>query len=228
MPVSFAWDMAQQWLPEQTRPFQVTAERGTIWQGEVQFKYMYFEGSAAWILRPWQLFSSGEWIDLHLQSVDGELLGQGGYADGAVSVSGLMSLDLQALRPILSQHRIDLGGELMVNDLLLAIDPLTRRPVAASGFARWEGGPVSYPLGRKRQSADMPPLLGELGLRGDSVELAVSDEISRQNVMLLRVTPDGYVELQVRRRLLDLAAAPWSQRGQPDDVVFKIKQPLKM
>jgi general secretion pathway protein N len=72
----------------------------------------------------------------------------------------------------------------------------------------------------------MPPLQSAISLLGENILLDVREEESSQTVMQLQLMPKGSVLLLIRKRLLDLAGAPWSQSAHPDDVIFKIEQKL--
>lgn len=226
MPLSFAWAQASKWLSEESLPFSVAAQRGTLWHGELQLVHDFIKGSVHWQLTPWKGLTGDSLIEWQARTGDGMAKGVGFFANGHLELASQINVDLSALKPILDRHRIALGGELVVRDLQIALESLTRFPTEVSGTARWEGGPVSYPLGRQRQSSTMPPLQASLSMPADVIILDVSEEQTSHKVMQLQLAPNGRVLLLIRKRLLDLAGATWSTIANPDDIIFKIEQKL--
>jgi general secretion pathway protein N len=226
MPLSFAWEQASKWLPRQYTPVGITARRGTLWNGEAQIVHSYFKGTVSWQLQPWKVLFGERLIALQARTAEGYAEGQGGFVNGQFSINGQLSVDLRILKPLLSKHRIDLGGKLVVKDLQIVVESQTSFPVATTGKAHWEGGRVSYPLGLRRQSVTMPPLQAVIAQQGEDVLLVVNEDQTSNMVMQLLLTRQGSVQVQIRKRLLDLAGAPWSGDASPDDVVFKIQQKL--
>ncbi len=226
MPLSFAWEQIQRWVPKQQLPVQLGAKRGTVWDGATLVKHRYFNGQVTWQLYPFKSLFGANFLDLSVRAENGDLQATASLEGLDVALIGDLQVDLKMLQPILRKHRIDLGGLLTVRNLSAVIDSRSGLPLTMAGSARWEGGPVSYPLGRKRQTSQMPPLAGLIVQRNDEIVLDVNDEETGKTVMQMQFTQDGVVKIQIRKRLLDLADAPWGGGGSADDIVFKVQQKL--
>ena len=226
MPASFVWDQIQTRVPEQNLPFTIVVKKGTLWRGAAQLEYESFNGSVSWQLKPLRILTGEKLVELEAQSTDSYLSGRGGYKDGYYQVEGQLSVELGAVNA-LRQQKIDVSGKLVVSDIQATLDPDTWLPVSLTAKVRWQGGPVSYPLGRKRQSAELPPLRGEIVQSGGDMVLEVMEEETQKAVMQLNLTPHGILKIQILKRLLDLAGVPWRKSISPDEVVFKVQQKLK-
>ena len=225
MPVSFAWQYAQNWLPKNELPVRVQQTNGTLWLGEALLQSRFLAGVMSWELDPLNFISDDPIVRLNFRSDKVDLKTKG-MINGTdlVRVDGDLKMDLSAINPMLKQHRLDLSGVLDIRQLQTLIDTNSGQPKEIKGLAKWEGGTVSYPLGRQVQTTDMPPLIGKFVQSGENIALDVSEEASGLLVMQAQLTPAGVVNIQIRKRLLDLAGAPWSGNSDPDDIVFKIQQ----
>jgi len=226
MPASFALGIVKTWAAKEDVPLQITAEQGTLWKGSAQLSHPFFAGTIDWQLQPLKIPFGGQALDLVLQSAESRLTGYAGYTDGAVRITSDLTMNLQVLEPLLSRHRIDIGGKLSVSNLQVLLNLQTLWPDNASGSAIWSGGPVQYPVGRELNSVVLPPFNGIIVQQEQDIGLRVRDGEQQWEVMNMVLTPEGVVEIHVRKHLLDLAEAPWSSGGNPDDVVFKLQQKL--
>lgn len=226
MPASFALGIVRTWAAEENLPVQIAAEQGTLWKGSAQLSHPFFAGTIDWKLQPLKIAFGGQALDLVLQSAESRLTGNAGYADGAVRITSDLTMNLQVLAPLLSRHRIDIGGELSVSNLQILLNLQSLWPDSASGSAIWSGGPVQYPVGRELSSVIMPPFNGSIRQQEQDIGLLVKDGERQWEVMYMALTPEGVVEIHIRKHLLDLAEAPWGSGGKPDDVVFKLQQKL--
>ncbi|OZG74115.1 hypothetical protein BTA51_09640 [Hahella sp. CCB-MM4] len=225
MPVSFAWEYAQGVLPLQQLPVKVQQTNGTLWDGEALLNSSQLQGVVSWELSPLSLITSDSLIHIDFRSDRIELSANGALKGSEnAEVNGNLVLDLAALNPMLRQHRLDLSGILTIQRLNALVDTSTGKPIQLTGQGKWAGGTVSYPMGRQVQSAVMPPLVGQITQKGQEIALEVAEEASGKAVMQAQLSPDGVAKIQIRRRLLDLAGAPWSGNSGPDDVVFRIQQ----
>ncbi len=225
MPVSFAWQNVQNWLPRNELPMRIQQTNGTLWLGEALLQSRFLSGVLSWDLDPLNFINNDSLIKLNFRSdkVSLETHGRLSSSD-LISVEGELKMDLAAINPMLKQHRLDLSGVLNVRQLEALIDSGNGQPREIHGQAKWDGGTVSYPLGRQVQTTVMPPLIGRFAQAGENITLDVSEEASGLLVMQAQLTPEGVVNIQIRKRLLDLAGAPWSGSSEPDDIVFKIQQ----
>ncbi|WP_157496713.1 type II secretion system protein N [Hahella ganghwensis] len=225
MPVSFAWGYVQEWLPLQQLPVKVQQTNGTLWDGEALLSSRQLSGVIDWQLAPQSLITSDSLVNIDFRSDRISLTSQGALRNfEQAELDANLELDLAALNPLLRQHRLNLSGVLTIQRLSTVVDLNTGKPLELKGQGRWEGGSVSYPMGREVQSTVMPPLVGQITQVGQDISLEVTEEESGKAVMQAQMGPDGVAKIQIRRRLLDLAGAPWSGSSGPDDVVFRIQQ----
>jgi len=225
MPVSFVWQYVQNWLPKHELPVQIRQANGTFWLGEVLLQSRFLTGVMSWQFDPLNYISDDPNIKLRFRS-DKVTLNTKGMMDGInlVRVNGDLEMDLSVINPMLEQHRLDLSGVLNVRQLQAVIDVSSGQSKDIEGVATWGGGAVSYPLGQQVQTTVIPPLIGKFAQSGENIAFDVSEETSGLLVMQAQLTPAGNVNIQIRKRLLDLAGAPWSGNSDPDDIVFKIQQ----
>ena len=100
------------------------------------------------------------------------------------------------------------------------------RVIAANGFGQWPGGLVSWPLAGRTEQANFPPMQASLNSTDGGLELLIAARDGDGPAARANLLYTGMLELQVYKRMLDLAAQPWPDTAQPGDVVFRVRQPL--
>lgn len=121
------------------------------------------------------------------------------------------------------------GGAMIEGDVSidrLILEWADDRMVRADGLGRWAGGDVSWPMGSQTGQAQFPPMQANIETTSGGVELVVSEQAGNGPAADANILWNGMVELRVYKRMIDLAGQPWSDTASPDDVVFRIKQPL--
>ncbi|WP_148212637.1 type II secretion system protein N [Hahella chejuensis] len=223
VPVEFVWRQAG--VPANQLPVRVQKLQGTLWEGKALISHSWATGVLDWDVYPSGLLLMGDALALNFRANKIDIDAKAaldGFDQVRVLADG--SLDLAALAPALRRHRLNLSGELKISGLDVTLDTNTGLPVRASGRAQWAGGPVTYPMGRENKTATMPPLQGLIKQEGEEIHLEVLDSTENKPVMSAQVTRDGTAKIQIRKRLLDLAGAPWSKQANPDDIVFRVQQ----
>lgn len=121
------------------------------------------------------------------------------------------------------------GGAVIEGDV--AIDQLELtwedgRITGADGVGRWAGGRVTWPMGNTVGRADFPPMRATLDSTAESIALVVAEQSGGGPAADAEIRWNGMMELRVYKRMVDLAGQPWPDSASPDDVVFRVRQPL--
>lgn len=207
-------------------PLQVTAWGGTIWQGQAALAQGENRGFLDWQLQPSRLLAGRLAGDIKAQGVL-QLAGRVELGRSGWRVQGLQGeMPATALQSLLPPGWM-LPGNLQANGVTLARGGHSRGPwQAAGGQLQWSGGPMQYNVNGQPQGATLPPLTVNLRLEGDILQLALNESESGLGLALLRLTPDGQVETQLRERLLRYSPGYRSSGGDPDAVVVTARQSL--
>lgn len=155
------------------------------------------------------------------------------------SVDGRVRLDWQGNGTLEARGRLvvaefeDLirrsGGAVIEGDV--SIDQLVLswqdgRVTGADGVGRWAGGNVSWPMGNSVERAEFPPMRATLDSTAEGVALVVAEQGGDGAAADAEIRWNGMMDLRVYKRMVDLADQPWPESASPDDVVFRVRQPL--
>ncbi|MAM85959.1 MAG: hypothetical protein CME36_01455 [unclassified Hahellaceae] len=228
MPAAVMWDMVSKTADLRSMPVQPQQLSGTIWDGAA---LAVVQQTGERVLIDWKLSVSSlllgeEFVQTQVRTRGIDLtVGATTTASVAdLNVSG--SIDLDLFKPILSQNRLQVGGLVDVRNVQARYDFNNEQLLSADGNLYWPGGRVSYPVGANDQTADIPALRGDLGQTSGqpSLDLVLNDTGAKLLSAVLE--PGMTLALQVRKRMLDVAGAPYSDRADADAIVFRLKQPL--
>ena len=100
------------------------------------------------------------------------------------------------------------------------------RIVLADGVGRWAGGRVSWPMGNQTGQAEFPPMRASIDTTDGGVALVIAEQAGNGPAADASILWSGMMELRVYKRMIDLAGQPWPDSASPDDVVFRVRQPL--
>ncbi|PXX91058.1 hypothetical protein DIT71_11210 [Marinobacter vulgaris] len=160
-------------------------------------------------------------------------------ASSQSSVDGRVSVDWQGGGTLEASGRLavaefeDLirrsGGAVIEGDV--TIDRLELawqdgRVTSADGVGRWAGGSVSWPMGNSTGQATFPPMQATLDSTADGVALMIARQGGDGPAAEVDISWNGMMDLQVYKRMVDLAGQPWSESAAPGDMVFRVRQPL--
>ncbi|OEY65121.1 type II secretion system protein N [Marinobacter sp. X15-166B] len=223
LPAGWLWTQArfQLMLPPQLEVQQVT---GTLWAGAAGVRFAGHPVQLTWQMG-WPSAVQVP-VDIRARSAQSILTGQ-------VRVGWPLSVALQArgqihvadFEPLIRQS----GGALLAGDVTidrLHLQWADHRLQQAQGSARWPGGAVSWPMGDRRQTAEFPPMAMTLQQNARGLALQVLQQGRQAPAADATILANGTLDLQVYKRLIDLAGQPWSGAANPDDVVFRVRQPL--
>lgn len=221
---SFVW---QQLRPQIQLPpgVSVTQVSGSLWSGAAAVALNGYPLRLQWQLGcPMNELAAP--IDWQLDSARSELQGKVTLAwpgDATVTARGTLVVDeFEAL--IRQSGGAMIAGVVSVERFQLQWQD--NRVVSASGLGQWPGGLVSWPMGANTGQASFPPMQASLERTNGGLELMIAASDGNGPAAMARVLWTGMLDLQVYKRMLDLAAQPWPDTAQPGDVVFRARQPL--
>lgn len=155
------------------------------------------------------------------------------------SVDGRVSLDWQGNGTLDARGRLVVAefeelirrsggavieGDVTIDQLLLSWQD--GRITGADGVGRWAGGDVSWPMGNNVGRAEFPPMRATLDSTAEGVALVVAEQGGDGAAADAEIRWNGMMDLRVYKRMVDLADQPWPESASPDDVVFRVRQPL--
>lgn len=225
VPAGWLWHQASAHisLPPQVQVQQVS---GTVWSGAAGVVIAGFPVRASWDLG-WPSLTALELpVALTVASSRSALNGNltvgwpakvNFRANGRVTVAEFEDLIRQSGGAMIE-------GEVLVDRLQVSLND--NRLTEASGFGRWDGGPVSWPMGNQTGQANFPPMEAQLDTTDGGLALVVSEQGGEGPAADATILWNGTMELRVYKRMVDLAEQPWSGSAQPGDVIFRVRQPL--
>ncbi len=207
-------------------PLQVTAWGGTLWDGQAQLVQGENKGFLRWQLQPKRLLAGRLAGTVQAQGMV-DLAGNVELGSSSWKLEGLRGeIPSAALQSLLPPGWL-LPGNIRADNLLVARDGRDKGPWrAAGGQLRWEGGAMQLNVNGQPQGATLPALTVNLRLDGDTLVLALNEQAGNLGLALVRLTPDGAAETQLRERLLRYSPGYHSSGGDPDAVVVTTKQAL--
>lgn len=210
---------------------------GRWWDGEAEARWRGVAlGRLAWQWAPAGLLAGELRLDWQLEGAGHALAGSVGCGMDslAVSVSGHAAAAM--VNPALATYDIRLGGS--GDDQGTAArgefaftgfeGRLEAGEVAtAAGALRWSGGPVRYRLGARRLSAQLPAMVGVLGLVDGEPAFAVATTAA-EPLIDVRLGADGWMHVALTRRFVALAGNPWPGTSEQDAVVVEVAERLPL
>ena len=227
LPAEVVWRFLQPHVPLEQASVRLSSVQGTLWNGASLVNYEGQQGRVEWRLQPWRQLVGGSPVQVKADTPAGQIALQLSMDwSGIVGVKAQGQVCLATFNEWLAGNQITLDGDILIESLVLSLDPAEGRVLDAQGALKWSGGTVAYPMGPVVQKQQMGGLIGLLSLRGEDVVLDVKDSPSQLGVAEILLQPDGIAKVAVRRKLLDLAGAPWAPNSSPQDVVFRVQQKI--
>jgi len=225
VPAGWVWQQASAHvrLPQQVEIQQVS---GRLWDGAAGVKVAGFPMRVDWALGWPSLTGLSLPIDLAIDTAQSNIAGDVTIAWPArAEVNAKGRVVVSEFEALIRQS----GGAMIEGDV--SIDRLNlvwedNRIALADGLGRWAGGQVRWPMGNRTGQARFPPMQAEMGTTQGGVELTVEEQGGQGPATEAQILWSGMMELRVYKRMVDLAGQPWPDTARPDDVVFRIRQPL--
>ncbi|WP_221800812.1 type II secretion system protein N [Oceanobacter mangrovi] len=226
VPLHFVWHYAEPQL--KGLPVKVESVAGTLWDGRFQLSdRMVGTLDGEWQLQPLALLGGALVADIKVEGRD--LRGSG---ELTASPSGELQIhdfdgyvDSALLQPLLRRQKVSLNGELEISALSLSGNLQTRQLADIAGRLVYSGGKTEFPVDRKTINADVPMLVGNLGMDKDK---AVLDVVTTDGANLATgfLQPDGWAGVSVRRRFVDVLGQQWPNKATEDTVIFEVSRKI--
>lgn len=225
VPAGWVWQQASSHLNLPPR-VQVRQVSGKLWDGAAGVVVAGYPLRVDWALGWPSLGEVTLPVDIELDTAQSSLQGDltlGWPLSAALDASG--HIGVAEFRELVRKSRgAMIEGDVNIERLQLAWedDRITR----ADGLATWPGGRVTWPMGDQTGSADFPPMQARLDTVRGGVELKIAEQGGDGPAGQANLLWNGMMEIRVYKRMMDLAGQPWSDSASPDDVVFRVRQPL--
>lgn len=229
-PAALAWRLIEK---EFSVPNGVRVERvsGKVWDGNVLADLaLPAAGVKRKLLVKWRLslrslVEGKVSVVVHVQASGIQMASQvsAGLKGFELKVESAL-VDLARWNDVASPHRVMLSGEVTAQAMQLAWKG--QQVVNASGKLNWTGGEITYPAGREQHTASFPAFQGRLFQSDQVVQIGIRDVGVDFDHILVTLSNQGWLQTDVKKRLLDLAGEPWRESVSEDQILFSIKRKL--
>jgi len=225
VPAGWVWHQASPYvaLPPQVQVQQVA---GRVWNGAAGVVISGFPVRVEWQLGWPSVTALEQPVRVSVESLQSSVSGDlafGWPANARVNARGHVAV--AEFEEIIRRS----GGAMIEGDVSidrLELEWADDRVVRADGLGRWAGGKVSWPMGNQTGQAEFPPMQANLDTTDGGVVLVVAEQAGNGPAADANILWNGMMELRVYKRMIDLAGQPWPDSASPDDVVFRVRQPL--
>lgn len=227
MPAAVLWkQVLEPNLPLRANQLQVKSLSGSVWDGRALVMVQRVPAVIDWQLEAVDLLGLSIPLAVKINTDFAELEARASVGPTTVNLTiDRADIALAGLNKQLVRQRVKLDGDLFAKGIELEL--IDQKLSQVSGRFSWSGGTIAYPVGRQQHERVMPSFVGSLQTNAEGVmSLQIRDEEGSVDSIVGELLPDGLAQLQVRRRLLDLADEPWSANSTEQDTVFKVKKNL--
>ena len=225
LPAGWVWYMARDSV---ALPPGVVVEQvsGQLWEGAMQARVLGHSLQVGWHIDG--LLDDGAYLPVGWQ-----LRTPQSSLQGEVRLTGINAMELSAngyvdisefSREIQRSGGAMIEGDVNVDSLSLAMADGSLAQL--NGRASWPGGRVTWPMNGATQSAVLPPMRAHVDEKQGRIDLQISSAESTEPTISANIQPDGMMQIQMFKRMLDLVNQPWSGNAAPGDVVFSVRQRL--
>ena len=196
---------------------------GFWWRGNANLVLRgYPAGELSWSFNPLALFLADLHFDWQLQGEDMQLAGLAGIGfGGTTTVEASGEIAAAAINPGLATYHIELPGVFQVDGLLVRVED---DELMVAGTLDWNGGPTNYRLSGRTFEIDMPPMAAVLETKAGQPTLTVRDAADGIQLLVLALDAEGWLRIDVTKRLTDLAGKPWPGTAQDEEVVVSVQE----
>ncbi|MDO6823335.1 type II secretion system protein N [Marinobacter sp. 1_MG-2023] len=225
IPAGWLWQQAS---PHISLPAQVQVKQvaGKVWDGAAGVVVAGFPVRVHWQLGWPSITALEQPVRISVESLQSAVSGDialGWPANARLNARG--NIAVAEFEELIRRS----GGAMIEGDVSidrLALEWADDRVVSADGLGRWAGGRVSWPMGDQTGQAQFPPMQANLDTTNGGVALVISEQSGSGPAADANIRWNGMMELRVYKRMIDLAGQPWSDSASPDDIVFRVRQPL--
>lgn len=200
----------------------LTGTSGYWWNGDADAHYRgHSVGRWSWQFAPWQLFQGDLGFEWQLVDTDHQLAGTAALGFGSVAVVASGESGVATINRSLARYGIRLAGAFRLEQLSIRTKDEER---TVAGTLRWNGGQTAYRLAGARIEVDLPPMVAELHTEAGHPKLSVRLARDRTPQLHATLEDDGWLRIDLTRRLVELAGRPWLGEGEDDDIVLSVRE----
>lgn len=222
----FPINIAYKLIDPKGLPISVEALSGTLWNGEAVVKQRDLGRlDVSWELSPASLFIGQFNAQVKAKSqkanFSGEVVASAAGTVEIIDSKGFLSAEL--VNQFARRQRANLAGDFELMGLNVIYDVNAKQAQTASGRLVWQGGQVTYPVGRKKKNATMPMLVADISSENGELK-ALVNTTEGQPVAEANLKTDGWAGVAIKRRLVDLAGEKWMGKADADTTVFEVSE----
>lgn len=199
---------------------------GTLWSGSgtlnVQGQPL---GALTYRFKPLDLLLLRATYEAHLSSPTLDLNALASASLRAATVEASGHVDAAALRALLSDYDMDIGGA-FDSDGVHVVRAWDAAVPNVDGELRWTGAPVTYRLGNVTHQVRLPALAGFIDSSAGAPEMTAYEVDHDTPLMLARVGADGWVTIGITKRFTQLLGQPWQGSDADHAVVLEVQEKL--
>ncbi len=221
-PAAPIWAVVGEDFVDRIPELKVHRVNGTIWKGDLSIRYRQFPNSdMSWQMRPIRLLALVADLRLNLTGNHHNF-----SADTEIERTGIKLTNLSGtlngayINTISQPQGLMFSGEFKLSDISITSD--MKWIQSAQGTISWPGGRVISRNESSTQIFELPALQGDLGMKGDSVQLLIHSD--RLAVIDIRLKPNGWIIVIVKARLFDLASLSLPEGSDPEDSVLEFEE----
>jgi hypothetical protein len=185
---------------------KIGATRGRIWQGSIQLQYQRLPAvTASWKMAAPPLLNGkvSTLVELTGSGLQLEMVAMASTSGGSLdNISG--TIESRFINAVSVAYGLDLTGIFELSGISMSFDQ--RWLTALKGVTNWSGGIVHIETPEQFYSVKLPPLTGQLSMKGSNAMLDVASGTS--TLLTLALKPDGWSQASVSYMLTDMAGLP--------------------
>lgn len=222
-PASIAWLALKDDVANAAPGLEVTAIKGTLWQGDAQFHYLRLPPTGLeWKVAPASVFMGHPVATLATSGDDQHIDAKAGVAGEVIHFDATGYVDSRYVNAISRDLGLTFTGRLEINKLELDGD--SRWFNSADGDLHWNGGQIMYQTSEGPQLLKLPPMDGKLAMAGNNLQLAITS--NGQSMLDVVLKPTGWVAITLKVRLFEVANLQWPTGAGPDDTALTLEEKI--
>ena len=205
-PASLVHSSLKEALDTNAPALKLYAIDGTVWQGSGEVAIRDLPP----VRLAWDTSALSAARGAFVSDINVTAIGLNASLETDVSTSGGELAELNAeissdyLNQITVEYGLDLSGEVQIDGANLAFD--REWLTDAGGRMHWTGGIVHIQTPEQIHTVRLPDFDGELSMDGNQLVLAITHD--GEDMLEIRLKPDGWAKVDVQRALVELAQLP--------------------
>ena len=185
---------------------KIGATRGRIWQGSTQLQYQRLPAvTVSWKMAALPLLNGkvSTLIELNGGGLQLEMEAMASTSGGSLdNING--TIESRFINAVSVGYGLDLSGVFELSGISTSFDQ--RWLTALKGVTNWSGGIVHVETPEQFYSVKLPPLTGQLSMKGSNAMLDVASGTA--TLLTLALKPDGWSQTSVSYMLTDMVGLP--------------------